>query len=76
MVIYKIFTKSLIYYYAQKNKQDLVLYLMESNNTALVINRLSMINEGFPCIVDIKDLRSLGYYLETPVSLKPFYILV
>ena len=59
-----------------KNKQDLVLYLMESKNKTLVINRLSMINEGIPCIVDIRNLRSLGYYLETPVSLKPFYILV
>ena len=41
---------------------------MESKNETLVINRLSMINEGFPCIVDIKDLRSLGYFLNTSVS--------
>ena len=45
---------------------------MESKNETLVINRLSMINEGFPCIVDIRDLRSLGYFLNTSVSLNLF----
>ena len=54
--------------------QEPVLLLMEMKNRFSVINKLQVVDQNLLTIIDVEDFRSLGYYLNDPVSF--YFVLV
>ena len=47
---------------------------MEMKNRFFVINQLQVIDQPLSTIIDVEDFRSIGYYLNTPVSF--YFVLI